>query len=257
MTIRSRASLAIDGRAVRAMKHFRFGVCAVCLVLSVLMLMTACGGRLTPIVAEQNDLFRNTRTGSTYQVLPASYEPVSRGEEYGRLDMDGVSFVLHEIPGLAPEEWLCSVYGDVYCNSSYEIALFEDWDIDVLHVCTNTNLVVDTLTVKASTYPAEQCEALFDLLQGDYKNGTPTDYPTWAEVARVYTLRFETAALSGLYYSVKMIEYTEDIVSDAGNLGRTFLYDRYADRCVPVSNVVFRMLDGERLSDILGEGAAS
>ncbi len=242
------------------MKHLRSLCPLLCLLLTLSGVFTSCGGRSVKIVAEDDDLFRNTATDSTYRVLPASYEPISRGEEYGRLKIGNVEFVLHEIPGLAPEHWLCSIYGDIYCNSSYDIPAFSDWNITVLHVCTNTNLIVDTLTVKPANYTTEQCRALFDLLQNCYRDGAATDYPSWAEVSRVYTLRFETDTLPGLYYSIKMIEYTENIygtVSDeTGNkveadLGRTFLYDRYADRCVPVDDIVFRMLDGESLADIL------
>lgn len=232
-------------------------IALVCLMLAMAALLASCGNRLTKIVAEDDDLYRNVKTGSTYQVLPASYEPALRGEEYGRLDIGGVKFILHEIPGLDPGEWLCSAYGDVYCNSSYALPTFEDWDISVLHVCTNTNLVVDTLTVKPSaTQPEALCDALFDILQGAYRDASAVYYPSYAEVSRVYTLRFETDKLPGLYFSIKLIEYAEDIMSDEGSLGRTFLYDRYADRCVPVSNIIFRMLDGETLDAVLGEDGA-
>ena len=233
------------------MKHIRF----LSALLATLLLLTACGARHVRIVETSGDTFRNTKTDSVYQVLPNSYEPVSRGEEYGRLDLNGVEFILHEIPGLDTDKWLCSVWGDVYCDQALDIPTFVDWDVSALHVCTNTSLVVDTLTVKPSVYPTEQCEALFEILQDCYRYGEPTDYPSWAEVARVYTLRFETPDLPGIYYSVKLIEYTEPIVSDTGSLGYTFLYDRAADHCVPVNNVVFRMLDGEALSDILSEVA--
>jgi hypothetical protein len=61
--------------------------------------------------------------------------------------------------------------------------------------------------------------------------------------------------MPGVYFCVKMIEYTEDIFEGETNLGRTFLYDRYADRCVAVPNVLFRMLDGARLEDVVSEAA--
>ena len=35
------------------------------------------------------------------------------------------------------------------------------------------------------------------------------------------------------------------------NLGRTFLYDRYTSYCVPVNDMLFRLLDGEKAEDVL------
>lgn len=236
------------------MKKMRFRVAALCLVSVLAMLLTSCGSRLVKIVAEDGDLFRNTKTGATYQVLPASYEPISRGEEYGRLDLGGVDFILHEMPGLDPNDWLCSAYGDVYCSSAYEVPAFAAWDVDALYVCTNTALTVSELTVKPSEiYPEELCDRLYGLLQDTYAQGENVYYPSYATPARAYTLRFESNGAKGLYFSVKMIEYTEDIIDGERNLGRTFLYDRYADRCVAIPDVIFRMLDGESLSDALGK----
>lgn len=236
------------------MKTLRFCAVALCLVLVLTALLSSCAPRLVKIVAEEDDIFRNVKTGATYQVLPASYEPISRGEEYGRLDMGGVEFILHEMPGLSTDAWLCSVYGDVYCRSDYEATPFADWDIDALYVCTNTALVVSELTVKPSPIQSEAlCERLFGLLQTAYAEGESVYYPSYATPARAYTLRFESEDMKGVYFCVKMIEYTENIVEGERDLGRTFLYDRYADRCVPVSDVVFRMLDGATLEDVMGE----
>ncbi len=236
------------------MKKLRFCVAALCLALALATLLCSCGNRLVKIVAEENDLFRNTKTGATYQVLPASYEPVSRGEEYGRLDLNGVTFVLHQMPGLEPDEWLCSVYGDVYCSSEYKIKPFAEWDVGALYVCTNTALTVSELTVKPSAIQSETlCDRLFELLKDTYAKGESVYYPSYATPARAYTLRFESDDMPGVYFCVKMIEYTEDIFEGETNLGRTFLYDRYADRCVSVSDAVFRMLDGETLADVIGE----
>ena len=240
------------------MKKQHFRVAALCLMLALAALLTSCGPRLVKIIAEGNDSFRNAQTGATYQVLAASYEPISRGEEYGRLDLNGVEFILHQMPGLDPNEWLCSVYGDVYCSSDYELPAFTTWEIDALYVCTNTALVVSELTVKPSAILNEQhCKQLFSLLQTAYAEGTGVYYPSYATAARAYTLRFESEDAAGLYFCVKMIEYTEDVYEGEQNLGCVFLYDRYADRCVPVSDVVFRMLDGETLEAVMGESSGN
>jgi hypothetical protein len=238
------------------MKLSRLSVTLLALALALTALLSSCGARLVRIVPEENDLFRNTKTGATYQVLPASYEPISRGEEYGRLDQSGVEFILHEMPGQSTDEWLCSVYGDVYCRSDYEVVPFADWDIRALYVCTNTALVVSELTIKPSAIQSEVlCHRLYDLLRTAYAEGEGVYYPSYATPSRAYTLRFESEDMPGVYFCVKMIEYTEDIFEGETNLGRTFLYDRYADRCVAVPNVLFRMLDGARLEDVVSEAA--
>ena len=235
------------------MKHSQLSVTLLALVLVLTALLSSCGARLVSIVPEENDLFRNAKTGATYQVLPASYEPISRGEQYGRLDQSGVEFVLHEMPGRSTDEWLCSVYGDVYCRSDYEFVPFADWEISALYVCTNTALVVSELTIKPSAIQSEAlCDRLYGLLKAAYAEGEGVYYPSYATPSRAYTLRFESEDMPGVYFCVKMIEYTEDIFEGETNLGRTFLYDRYADRCVAVSDVLFRMLDGETLEAVMG-----
>lgn len=243
------------------MKHSRFSVALVCVTLALCTLLCcSCGNRLVKLVAMEGDTYRNTQTNTVYTVLSPSYESVARGEEYARLDLSGVEFILHKIPGQDPSEWLCSTWGDVYCPADYDITPFEDWDIDALYVCTNTAVVVAELTLRESDHPQPTlCADMYSLLQSAYVNGPAVYYPSYASSARTYTLRFATNAHPALYYSVKLIEYTEDIVDTVEldgvvqevNLGRTFLYDRYADRCVPVTDALFRMLDGEALEEVL------
>ena len=209
---------------------------------------------LNTIVADTTELYRDTKTGATYRILPASYEPIARGEEYGELDMNGVDYILHRVAGLEATEWLCSVYGDVYCAEELDPATFDAWNINALHVCTNTNLVTDALLIKPdAAHPRELCDELFALLQDTYKSGTPVYYPSYATAEEVYTLRFESEDAPGLYFSIKLIKYTEDIYEGETNLGRTFLYDRYAGRCVAVSDIIFRMLDGKTLAEAMDE----
>ena len=192
--------------------------------LAVLLVAAACAGAwlcfgerddLNKVVADTIELYRDTKTGAVYRILPNSYEPKSRGEEYARLDMDGVAFVLHEIPGLAPERFLSSTYNDVYCPEDYEPVALADMDVSVLHVCTNTNLIVDALTIKSDVYmPAELCEVLFEQLKTAYREGESLPYSPLVEVESSYTLRFESPDLPGLYFSIKMIRYAEDVIVD-------------------------------------------
>lgn len=238
--------------------HVKF-FAALCLLLVAAML-TSCSG-LHTIVAETNTLYRDTRTNSTYYVLPSSYEPISRGEEYGKLELSGVTYVLHTITGLHSDKWLCSVWGDVYCAEELSVAPFTDWSIRALHVCTNTALSLSELTIKPNAlYTADTCQKAFSILQDTYRNATALTYPSYAVPTRVYTLRFEADNVPGLYYTMQLLEYGEDIYETLPdqtgtpvetNVGRTLLYDRYAGRCVAVDDFIFRLLDGEKVEDVL------
>ncbi len=227
-------------------------------MLTASLALTGCKASLHKMTSQDNDLYIDQATGITYQTLSSSYEPIARGQEYATLDLGSVAFTLHEISGLEPNVWLCSVYGDVYCSTSTQLAPFTDWDISALHVCTNTTVVISELTVRPDAKHTEEvCQAIFDTLQAAYRDGPAVPYPSYADSTRIYTLRFEAEQAPGLYYSLKMIEYQEDIYdclpggTEEINFGRTFLYDRYANRCVPVNDLLFRMLDGESAEDVI------
>ena len=242
------------------MKHF--SLCrALVLSLTVLTLLTACGSSLHKVVPVSDSVYRDTKTDSTYRVLPSSYEPISRGAEVGKLDLSGVSYILHEITGLDSASWLCTAYGDVYCAEDASVPTFDTWSISAVHVCTNTAVSVAELSIKPNAlYSTEVCEKAFSVLQTAYRQGQAVSYPSYAELSRIYLLRFESPDAPGLYYTVRLLEYAEDIYESlpdgAGgmtdtNVGRVFLHDRYAGRCVPVNPFIFRMLDGQSAEEAL------
>ena len=234
-------------------------VAPLCLLLCAVLLV----GCSSPhkIVPEDPNVYLDTKTGSTYTVLPASYEPISRGALYGELELSGLTYELYEITGLDSSLWLCSVWGDVYCGEHITVPSFEQWDLTALHVCTTTAVSVSELTIRENALYSEQmCQTAFSALQSAYTDGSALVYPSYAKPDRVYTLRFEAQNVAGLYYAIQLIEYGEDIYQDLPdetgalvqtNVGRTVLYDRYAGRCVAVDDFLFRMLDGESAEDVL------
>ena len=85
-----------------------------------------------------------------------------------------------------------------------------------------------------------------------YADGQAVPYPTWADAAVNYTLRFTSDRVPGLYYCLRYYEFTEDIFTvytdESGNrtevnLGRYFLYNRFESRCVPVDDTLHRLLE--------------
>ena len=225
-------------------------ILALTLALTCLFSLFSCGSGLHTITTTGNQYY-DKETDTTYTALPASYEPIASGEEYGELNLSGMTYVLHEIAGLAPTDYLCSVYGDVYHDKDIDFPTFDRWELTSAIVCNDAAIVVALLTLDPTN--TTHAPILNDLKQRwDHDNSV--SYPSYLDPARAHTLRFTSNTAPGLYYSVKLLEYSEDvydvIVTDAGeevevNLGRYFLYDRYSKRCVAISNDIFRLLDGD------------
>ena len=220
----------------------------VALLAALMLVLSSCSSLHT--VTEENDRYRDKKTGIVYLPLSAAYEPISRGAEYAKLNMSGIPSTLHEIVGLEPTQWLCSVYGDVYYAQNTALKEFADWTVSAAYVCTNTEVSVARLTLRR-TYTDQA--AVIDTLQHSLCNGTSVYYPSYATLSDTYILRFESEDVPGIYYSVKLLRYAEDIyegVQDANgnvtdvNVGRTFLYDRYANRCIAIDSTLFELLDG-------------
>ncbi len=222
---------------------------ALVLVLSCLLSLFSCGKKLHVMTTEGSDYF-DKKTDTTYQALPASYEPIASGDEYGELDLSGMTYILYEIAGLAPTDYLCSVYGDVYHDKDIDFPTFDQWELSSAIVCNDTAIVVSLLTLNATN---EQHAPILNDLKQCWDDNTAVTYPSYLDPARIYTLRFTSDTVPGLYYTIKLLEYGEDVydvvMTEAGeelevNLGRYFLYDRYSKRCVVISNDIFRLIDG-------------
>ena len=232
---------------------------ALALLLSAVILLTACGKTLHTITAS-GDTYFDKWTDTYYNVLPSAYEPITRGEEYGQVDLAGVTQTLYEIEGLPATSYLCSAFGDVYYDRNLSPVLFDAWRISTAYVCTNTATVISELTLQADK--EEHAPVLADL-QAAIVSGQNVTYPSYLTPERVYVLRFTSSNAPGLYYSIKLLQYGEDVYdvveNEAGaevevSVGTTFLYDRYTDRFVAIDDAVFRLLDNEE-AEPLPDGA--
>ena len=223
---------------------------ALALILLAVSLLTSCGKALHTITAS-GDTYFDKWTDTYYTVLPAAYEPITRGEEYGKVDIAGVTQILYAIEGLPTMEYLCSAFGDVYYDRNTSPVLFDAWVVDAAYVCTNTATVISELTLKASD--EEHAPVLADL-QAAIVSGENLTYPSYLTPKSIYVLRFASQSAPGLYYSIKLLQYGEEIYdviqNEAGeeievSVGKTFLYDRYTDRFVAIDDAVFRLLGDE------------
>ena len=228
------------------MKRNHMSRLILCAVLCAALLLCGCS-KLHKLHSD-GDVYVDRTTGVSYSPLSSCYEPVSRGEEYAKLDLAGVRYTLHAIGELAPTEYLCTVYNDVYCAEGVRVPTFEEWDISALYVCTNTAMTAAALVLDADNGTDAQ---LIRSLRDAYLNGTRVTYPSFYTVAESYTLRYAADNANGLYYCMTYIEYEEEIYDMIDgkevNLGRCFLYDRYNKICVTV--------DGGLRSRLLGEDA--
>lgn len=226
---------------------------ALALLMAALMLLVSCGPSLHTITAS-GDTYFDQRTDTYYNVLPAAYEPIARGEEYGKVDLAGMTQILYKIEGLPATEYLCSSFGDVYYDRDTSPVLFDAWELSAAYVCTNTATVISELTL----FPDKEEHApVLNDLQAAIVSGVNVTYPSYLTPKRIYVLRFTSTNAPGLYYSIKLLQYGEDVYdvikNEAGeqvevSLGNTFLYDRYTDRFVAIDDTIFRLLDSEELA---------
>lgn len=231
---------------------------ALCLILT----LASCGRTLHKMTATDGVYF-DKWTDVSYVALPASYEPIARGEEYGKVDVSGVKNVLYEIEGLSPAEYLASSYGAVYHDKSISVPAFTDWELTSLKVCTDRAIIVSHLTLTPED-PSHL--SVMEELQAAWMNAPAVDYPSYLTPKEQYTLRFASDDAPGLFYAIKILSYGEDVygtvTNDAGeqvevSLGRYFLYDRYSKRCVATDDSIFRLMEGEELTTDANQGSAS
>lgn len=233
----------------RVMRRALTLVCALCLLST----LASCGHALHKMTATDGEYF-DKRTDVTYTALPASYEPIVRGEEYGKVDVAGVKSILYEIEGLSPSEYLTTAYGSVYHAKDLFVPDFTTWELSSLKVCTDRAIVVSHLTLTPDS-PAHL--AIIEDIQAAWINAPAVDYPSYLTPEEQYTLRFASNDAPGLYFAVKILCYGEDVYTTVTNesgeevevsLGRYFLYDRYSKRCVATDDSIFRLMEGEELT---------
>lgn len=226
---------------------------AVIVLLVGALLLASCGRSLHTMTSDQGEYF-DKWTDTTYTALPASYEPIARGDEYGKVNLSGVTNLLYRIDGLSPMEYLCTEYGGVYHSKDVVVPLFDEWTVSSLKVCTDATIVVSHLTL---TPEDETHASVIAAVQTAWRDAVAVRYPSHLTPEENYTLRLESEDAPGLYFAIKLLAYDEDVydvvVNEAGeevevNFGRYFLYDRYSRRCVAIDDRIFRLLEGEEIT---------
>lgn len=231
-------------------KNIRSCTALLILVLTLSLLFSSCSSLHTVTFDKTNDSYFDKKTQTTYTPLSASYEPISRGEEYGKVKIAGMTSVLYTITGVDPTRFLCTVYGDVFCRADLTVPPLAEWTVTELTVCLNDTIAGATLTLRSSE--EQQNVIITELLQA-YCDGVPVRYPV-EDIVASYIVRFVSPDVPGIYYAVRYYEYGEDIWDTVKNedgtetdvnFGRYFIYDRYEGRCVAVSDALHHLLEGD------------
>ena len=175
--------------------------------------------------------FKDTRTKVTYTYAPFSYEPIEIGEEiYGESEYSK----FYEIVGLDPLEYICEESGTVFYDKDITLPTPDQMTFDYLEICTDG----DTLTVNQTVTDFDTVKFIIN----DHLNAEKLTYLP-IEASAVYKLRFADTSM-GLYYSVELIRYGEELTENGINYGCDFIYDRSMRRFTKAPAALIAMIDG-------------
>ncbi len=143
---------------------------------------------------EQNDV--------TYQMVDFEYVPVAIGKEYATFKDINIEYKLYEIQGAAPEKWLSTADGNLFCAVGEKIPTVSEMNVDGILVCYEQTHVVALATIRNSA----EISSILD----DFANGDVVKFPD-AEIDQSLKLRFTSAEYPWLYYSLTYVEYATDV----------------------------------------------
>lgn len=201
------------------------------LLLLPLLSLTGCGRKLT----ESADGVIDKKNDRKYVHASVAYKPVAMGKSYGKLQVgSALTYELFTIEGLSPDEWLATEDGDVLYAEGVTLPTLTQMAPGAVLVCSGDTASLHVLRrISDETLVRELCDAV--------TNGVTEGFPA-VSPRLVYTLRFESAAYSALYYEIAYVEYDEPLMLDDRELGKCFLYDAFDRIFVPVSDALHNAL---------------
>lgn len=210
-------------------KKFSLTLISILLLCSLAITLGACS-KDEQLVSD-GPAFKDKRTKVTYTYAPFSYEPIEIGEEiYGESEYSK----FYEIVGLDPLEFICEESGTVFHDEDITLPTPDQMSFEYLEICTED----ETLTVNKTVTDTDAIKFIIN----DHLNAKKLTYSP-DEASAVYKLRFADTSM-GLYYSVELIRYADDIVENGTNLGRDFIYDRSMRRFTEAPDALIAMIDG-------------
>ena len=210
-------------------KRITLAAVSALLLITLTITLAACSGKES-FVSEGSG-FKDKKTKVTYAYAPFSYEAIEVGEEvYGQSEYSK----FYEIVGLDPLEYICEESGTVFYDEDITLPTPDKMNFAYLEICTEG----ETLTVNSTVTDT----AAIKFIINDHLSAQKLTYSP-IEASAVYKLRFADTSM-GLYYSVELIRYAEDILEGGVNYGRDFVYDRSMRRFTKAPDVLVAMLEG-------------
>ena len=120
------------------------------------------------------------QNGVTYQVVEFEYLPVAIGKEYATFKDGNLEYKLYEIQGAAPERWLSTADGNLFCAIGEKIPAIDEMNVNGILVCYEQTNVVALATIRDMT----EIESIL----GDFASGDVVKFPD-AEIDQSLRLR--------------------------------------------------------------------
>ena len=213
----------------KSAKRISLSIISALLLLSLAVTLGACS-KGEELVSD-GSAFKDKRTKVTYTYAPFSYEPIEIGEEiYGQSEYSK----FYEIVGLDPLEYICEESGTVFYDKNITLPTPDKMSFGYLEICTEE----ETVTVIKTVTDTDAIKFIIN----DHLSAEKLTYSP-VEASAVYKLRFADPSM-GLYYSVELIRYAEDLTENGVNVGRDFIYDRSMKRFTKAPDALIAMIDG-------------
>ncbi len=212
--------------------------------LTLPLLFAGCSAGL-PKLTFDGQTYGGGQLATRYRALPATYLSESHGDAYATLTVGSVRETLYRVPSLDPTLWLTTAYGDVYCAETLTVPAPEALTLTGMTLAKVSK--PRDLLVSLDAAQSETMARVRDAFCG----GEALEYPTYLSSTAGYILNFSSEELPGIVYSLRYLEYGEDVFvagSDADgteteiNVGRYFLYDRSTGRFVAADDTLHRLL---------------
>ncbi len=217
-------------------KIVSFTLAALC---ALSLCLSSCSAKLEPTA----DGYYCSKNKVTYKLLDFQYVPVALGEEYATLKDGATDKSLFALKDVAPEKWLATDVGDLFCAVTEKIPTFYEMDMDKILICTAGGAsIVSLVEIKKDA----DVEHISDL----YTNGMTIVYPDTYEISENLILRFNSDDYHWFYYSLSYVEFVQDVLEcDYPDDISTYTY-RDVDDSVKVETVDefecwFRVSDNE------------
>ncbi len=200
-------------------------ITALCIVLCSTLTLCGCGRKL-----KSNGMhIIDDRAGISYQYLPNCFEPAERASKaYASLEIAGSSQNLYSIKGLDTSEWLCTEWGDVLYAGNDSISTIEDFEPSLAYLCD----IGDSIVISLAVITDDDLNTVLT----DWSNGDTVSKPL-NDPDETYLIKFESTKYSGIYYSMSVLVYGEDV----------YICNKYENqRCVKDSGVLGQCISESR-----------